>query len=434
MLGGIEDTKKILKELKSSSKSPQRLVITTPSLSGEIIGDLLLIAEKEGVTIGRATNPAEIRTSKDAGKVVDIRFEDLLRRPQNRLNFSSMQELIGNKKIIITGAGGSIGRELTMRIASFKPESLTLIDSSEYALYKIDLDIRENYPLINHLAKVADVRDEKTLDIIFRESNPDLIFHAAAMKHVTLCEENPCEAVKTNLLGTELVAKLSFKYSLDAMVLISTDKAVNPSSIMGASKRAAELALQAWDTKISNKKNTRYVTVRFGNVLGSTGSVIPLFQRQLSKGGPLTVTHPEVTRFFMTLNEAVDLVLMATSSAIKNEKLSRGAVHVLEMGRGIKIDDLAKQIIRIAGLKPKEDIKIKYTGLRRGEKMHEDLFYNTEKRLKTSSPEILIAKNSKFEKDKTIKILKEIETATKKNNVDVIFKLLFLLIPDFIKK
>ena len=186
VLGGIEDTKKILKELKSSSKSPQRLVITTPSLSGEIIGDLLLIAEKEGVTIGRATNPAEIRTSKDAGKVVDIRFEDLLRRPQNRLNFSSMQELIGNKKIIITGAGGSIGRELTMRIASFKPESLTLIDSSEYALYKIDLDIRESYPLINHLAKVADVRDEITLDIIFKESNPDLIFHAAAMKHVPL--------------------------------------------------------------------------------------------------------------------------------------------------------------------------------------------------------------------------------------------------------
>ena len=168
-------------------------------------------------------------------------------------------------------------------------------------------------------------------------------------------------------------------------------------------------------------------------MLGSTGSVIPLFQRQLSKGGPLTVTHPEVTRFFMTLNEAVDLVLMATNSAIKNKNISKGAVHVLEMGKGIKIDDLARQIIRIAGLRPKEDIKIKYTGLRKGEKMHEELFYDTEKKLETNSPEILIANNSNFDKENSIKILNEIEIATKNNNIDLIFKLLCMLIPDFIK-
>ena len=433
VLGDISDTESILKQLKSSSKNPQRLVIATPNLSGEVIGDLLLIAEKEGVTIGRAANPAEVRTNKDDEQVVDIRFEDLLRRPQNRLDFASMQQLIGNKRIIITGAGGSIGRELTMRIASFKPEKLTLIDSSEYALYKINLDIEEHYPKINHSAKVTNVRDEKSLDIIFKESKPHLVFHAAAMKHVTLCEHNPCEAIKTNLSGTELIAKLSYKYNLNAMVLISTDKAVNPSSIMGASKRAAELALQVWDTKTLNKKNTRYVTVRFGNVLGSTGSVIPLFQRQLSKGGPLTVTHPDVTRFFMTINEAVDLVLMATNSAIKNKRISKGAVHVLEMGKGIKIDDLARQIIRIAGLRPKEDIQIKYTGLRKGEKMHEELFYETEKKLETKSPEILIANNSNFDKENTAKILNEIQIATNNNNVDLILKLLCMLIPNFIK-
>ncbi|WBO57972.1 polysaccharide biosynthesis protein [Acidocella sp. MX-AZ03] len=321
-----------------------------------------------------------------------IAIEDLLNRRQVQLDRAAMADLIAGKRVMVTGAGGSIGSELCRQLAMFTPAEILLLDSSEFALWQIDLEIRELAPALPRRAVVADVRDAPHMRAIADEFLPDLVFHAAALKHVPIVEANRLEGLRTNALGTQVVADAVAAAGASLMVLISTDKAVNPSSVMGASKRLAEMYAQALDVQARrSQQGLRCVTVRFGNVLGSTGSVVPLFRRQLAQGGPLTVTDPGMQRYFMTVREAVGLVLQASAVGSGAEAIPDGGIFVLDMGEPVKIVDLARQMIRLAGLKPDEDIQIKFTGLRPGEKLFEELFHGAEQPVPTEHEGLLMA-------------------------------------------
>jgi O-antigen biosynthesis protein WbqV len=312
-----------------------------------------------------------------------------LGRAQTRLDRNAMKALVASRRVLVTGAGGTIGGELARQIAALEPASLVVLDVSEYALYRIDAELGEGWPQLPYEAVLADVRDRVALATLFARVSPELVFHAAAIKHVPIAEAFACEAVLTNVLGTQQVADLAREHGAKAMVQISTDKAVNPSNVMGATKRLAEAYCQALDREAAG--GTRFMTVRFGNVLGSTGSVVPLFQRQLEAGGPLTVTDPDMTRYFMTTHEAVELVLHASAMGLDSAG-EVGGIYVLEMGQSVRILDLARQMIRLAGLHPDEDIAIEITGIRPGEKMHEELFHDREHLVETAHEGIRLAR------------------------------------------
>jgi O-antigen biosynthesis protein WbqV len=316
-----------------------------------------------------------------------------LGRPEAKLNKGDIRNLIQGRRVLVTGAGGSIGSELVRQIAALEPSHLTLVEFSEFNLYRITMEARETFPGLEIRSLIGDVRDLARVKQIFACERPHLVFHAAAIKHVPIAEENIREALMTNVMGTRHMADCCLQSGCLAMVLISTDKAVYPSSVMGATKRLAEMYCQALDL---SSTDTRFITVRFGNVLGSTGSVVPRFQEQLAKGGPITVTHPDVTRYFMTIHEAVELVLQASSLGIRPGD-QRGKVLVLDMGEPIRIADLARQIIRLAGLRPDEDIKITYTGLRPGEKLHEELFADSEELMPSGADGVQLGKATTVE-------------------------------------
>ncbi len=292
--------------------------------------------------------------------------------------------------MLVTGAGGTIGSELARQVAALEPAELTLLDSGEYALWQIDLELGETVPELPRHPVIADVRDVDRLHAAFAAARPELVFHAAALKHVPMVEANPGEGLLTNAGGTRAVVDAAAGCGAAATVLISTDKAVNPSSLMGASKRLAEMYCQALDAQARARGGMRCVTVRFGNVLGSTGSVVPLFRRQLERGGPLTVTHPDMQRYFMTVREAVSLVLQATVVGVE-EGAPDGGIFVLDMGKPVKIVDLARQMIRLAGLRPDLDVQMQFTGLRPGEKLFEELFHGEEPPVPTAHPGLLMA-------------------------------------------
>jgi len=319
----------------------------------------------------------------------------LLGRPQVPLDRQSMARLVSGKRVLVTGAGGSIGSELARQVAALGPERLTLLDQSEYALYRIDLEVSETFPEIERKSEIADVRNAVRLNQVFTETEPHIVFHTAALKHVPMVEHNILEGVGTNVLGTINVADACRSHGIAHMVLISTDKAVNPTSVMGATKRLAECYCQARDIegRASGFDATRYVTVRFGNVLGSTGSVVPLFQRQLENGGPLTVTHPDMSRYFMTTREAVELVLQAAAlgAGETDGEVPAGNICVLDMGEPVKIIDLARQMTRLAGLRPEKDIAIEIIGPRPGEKLFEEVFHGGEPLVATECAGILLA-------------------------------------------
>ncbi|MEX2310873.1 MAG: polysaccharide biosynthesis protein, partial [Rhodospirillales bacterium] len=283
----------------------------------------------------------------------------------------------------------SIGSELTRQIARFNPASVSLIENNEFALYTIDQELEETHPELQRQAIILDVRDKQRVLDVFAGLDADIVFHAAALKHVPLVEGNPAEAVRTNISGTINVADACQQSGVMAMVQISTDKAINPTSVMGATKRAAEMYCQALDLA-GGGKGCRFVTVRFGNVLGSTGSVVPLFQRQLEKGGPLTVTHPEMTRYFMTIREAVELVLEASALGSTGAHTD-GRIFVLDMGEPVRIVDLARQMIRLSGKVPDQDVTIEFTGIRPGEKLYEEVFHDHETTVETAHAGLLLA-------------------------------------------
>jgi FlaA1/EpsC-like NDP-sugar epimerase len=420
---------KMVGKLEARGERPQKIILADPRMSGEAIQKLLEISDSLGIPLARLPKPGEVRAGlSDKRDVQPIAVEDVLGRPQNVLDRDSMRVLIENETVLVTGAGGTIGGELSRQIAGFKPRQLILLDASEFNLYQIDREMRAAYPQLPIYTILADVRDPKHIDRIFKDYKPTLTFHAAAIKHVPLSEINVEEAILTNVFGTINIAEACREHGTKAMVMISTDKAVNPTNVMGASKRLAETACQLLGEDKSG--DTQYLTVRFGNVLGSTGSVVPLFQEQLAKGGPLTVTHKDMTRYFMTVREAVELVLQAAALGTAM-KPRRECIFVLDMGKPVKILDLATQMIRLAGLKPHEDIEIVFTGLRPGEKLYEELFYLNENLAKTAHESITLA----APKQADIKLLRsgmeKLLTACRERNTEEARRLLKTLVPEF---
>ena len=324
----------------------------------------------------------------------EIKIEDLLGRAEIKINMNEIAAGLRGRTVLVTGAAGSIGSELCRQIATFGVGRLILFDSAETPMHNIRLELEARFPELEFVPVVGDVRVRERVDMVYRIYRPSVVFHAAAYKHVPLMEENPCEAVMANVVGTRNVADLAVTYSVEKMVMVSTDKAVNPTNIMGASKRLAEIYIQSLGLAIAEGKvegSTRFVTTRFGNVLGSNGSVIPRFREQIEKGGPVTVTHPEIIRYFMTIPEACRLVMEAATLGNGNE------IFVFEMGEPVKIADLARRMIELAGLKVGEDIEIEYTGLRPGEKLYEEVLSTKENTLPTSNEKIHIAKVRQYD-------------------------------------
>lgn len=376
VVGDLGELKRRL-EARTFDPKPQRLVITSDKIDGIMVGDLMDIAASGGLTVARLPRLSELQAAGNSGdiKVRPIAVEDLLGRPQVPLDRHAIDAMVRGKRVLVTGAGGTIGSELTRQIAALDPAHMTLLDSSEYHLYEIDQELRNDRPAVSRNPILGDVREVRRIETVFCEEKPEIVFHAAALKHVPMVEANPLEGILTNVMGSRVVANACRKAGVQCMVQISTDKAVNPTNVMGATKRLAESYIQAMDAEGAG---TRFVAVRFGNVLGSTGSVVPLFEKQLRRGGPLTVTHPEMTRYFMTVREAVELVLQAATTALQDATQTRGKIFVLDMGSPVKILDLANRMIRMAGYEPDQDIKIEFTGLRPGEKLFEELLHDNE--------------------------------------------------------
>ncbi len=392
IMGGIADIRSIIKRLEEDGNKPQRVILSGDYLDAQTVGTLLDVCESLGLTLARLPKLTDFREGGNAASSAlrPVAIEDILGRAQHAHDKTEMRALIAGKTVLVTGAGGTIGGELSRQVASFAPASLILLETSEYNLYQIDREVAAIAPEVIRHAVLGDVRDGSGIERHCMRFKPDVVFHAAAIKHVPLAESNVEQAILTNVFGTKSVADAAVKSGVGTVVLISTDKAVNPTNVMGAAKRLAERYCQL---SANRATTTRFVAVRFGNVLGSTGSVVPLFQQQLATGGPLTVTHPDMERFFMTVREAVELVISAAALAQEMQPAEGKAyVFVLDMGKPVKIRDLAAQMIRLAGLRPEVDIQITYTGLRPGEKLYEELFYSNEETLSTPLDGIMLAK------------------------------------------
>ncbi len=376
--------------LERRGQRPARVVLTPAISDGAVVRRLVDRSAELGLSLSRMPKIADLRIGGGA-ELQPIAITDLLGRPQAALDREAMKELISGNHVLVTGAGGTIGSELVRQIADLEPACVTLFELSEFALYDISQELAGRRPDLQVTAVLGDVRNLGHLQRVFQKRPPDLVFHAAALKHVPLVEANITEGVATNVLGTANVAEACRATGVKAMVQISTDKAVNPANVMGASKRLAESYCQALDrADQGDEGRTRFVTVRFGNVLGSSGSVVPLFEKQLREGGPLTVTHPEMERYFMTVHEAVELVLQASALGVRDSG-NEGRIFVLDMGKPVRILDLARQMARLAGLEPDSDVEIKITGLRPGEKLREELFHDTESLLPAGHPGLQLA-------------------------------------------
>ncbi|MCP5367778.1 MAG: polysaccharide biosynthesis protein [Hyphomicrobiales bacterium] len=390
----------VVERLERRGDRPQRVILTKDSLDGALVRALLDQADALGMTLARLPRLTDFRSGvSERLELRPVDVEDLLGRPQAALDRDAMRRLIAGRRVLVTGAGGSIGSELVRQVSDLEPARLMLVDNAEFNLYSIDMECAERHPDLPREARIADVRDRGRVHRLFAEFKPEIVFHAAALKHVPLVEANPLEGVRTNVVGTVNVADACVAEEVATMVLISTDKAVNPTNVMGATKRIAESYCQALDLRRvqdgvkggAKGGATHFVTVRFGNVLGSTGSVVPLFQKQLAAGGPLTVTDPQMKRYFMTTREAVELVILAATDS-GGDRDRAGTINVLDMGEPVRILDLARQMIRLAGLKPDEDVKIEIIGPRPGEKLFEEVFHGGEELVPTAHPGILLAR------------------------------------------
>ena len=440
ILGSVADAGAVLERLRAEGRLPNMLVIASPDPTGAFLTAVLAQADRFGLQVRRAPRPTALdaNTSADQARMLELKpvaIEDLLNRAQVPLDRDGMARLIQGRRVVVTGAGGTIGSELARQVAAFGPSTLILIDNGEYALWQIDLELAETHPRVPRRTIIADIRDETRIRAVFEDVRPELVFHAAALKHVPMVESNPLEGLLTNAAGTRHVADAARAVGTLAMVLISTDKAVNPTSVMGASKRLAEMYCQALDIQARvSGQGMRCITVRFGNVLGSTGSVVPLFQRQLARGGPLTVTHPDMQRYFMTVREAVGLVLQASVLRVGDVELplaGDGGIFVLDMGAPVKIVDLARQMIRLAGLRPENDVEIRFTGLRPGEKLYEELFHGKEPPIPTGYPGLLMASPRTADPAIVGRALDEIAAACRGGQARQALALLGRLIPEF---
>lgn len=393
VLGILPELPKIVEQYTQAGKAPTRIVFAeTPQRLREApFLQMVAKAESLGLSIsclpeltsplqkGRTDGTDNSPEAPQGQSLRPIQLSDLLGRSQNVLDYKAVRDEIKGRCVLVTGAGGTIGQELARQIASFGPSRVILLDSSEIALYNIDNEMNASYPDVERSAVLCSIRQRRQVMNVFKQFRPELVFHAAALKHVPIVELHPSAGIQTNVIGTKNVADAANRFGTRIMVQVSTDKAVNPIGLMGATKRLGELYCQALDLAgIGKTQSARFLTVRFGNVLGSSGSLIPLFEKQLMAGGPLTVTHPDIERFFMTVSEAVQLVLQASA---RSENVERGRIFVLDMGEPIKVLDIAHRMIRLSGGIPDKDIMIKFVGLRPGEKLYEELFNDSEQKL-----------------------------------------------------
>lgn len=376
------------------------IIIAIPTASAKETKAILDICKQTGCGLKRLPGMYQlVNGDVSISKLKDVDVNDLLGRDPITVDLDSIMGYVSDKVVMVTGGGGSIGSELCRQIASHNPKQLVIVDIYENTTYDIQQELKRNYPELDLVVLIASVRNTKRMDLIFDKYRPEIVYHAAAHKHVPLMEDSPNEAVKNNVLGTWKVVQAADKYNVKRFVMISTDKAVNPTNIMGATKRICEMIIQTYN----NRSKTEYVAVRFGNVLGSNGSVIPLFKKQIEAGGPVTVTHPDIIRYFMTIPEAVSLVLQAGAYA------KGGEIFVLDMGEPVKIVDLARNLILLSGHKPDEDIQIVFTGLRPGEKLYEEMLMKEEGMQETANKLIHIGKPIQMDEEKFLKQLEEIK-------------------------
>jgi FlaA1/EpsC-like NDP-sugar epimerase len=363
--------------------------------------------------------------------VRNVKIEDLLGREEIKISMDAIRENFKGKVVMVTGAAGSIGSELCRQLAGFGIKKLILFDNAETPMHNIRLELEEKFPNLTFVPVIGDVRQGPRVDFAFRTYRPQVVFHAAAYKHVPLMEENPCEAIRVNVHGTHTVADKCIEYDVEKMVMISTDKAVNPTNVMGCSKRIAEIYVQSLGLAIERgemKGRTKFVTTRFGNVLGSNGSVIPRFREQIEKGGPITVTHPDITRFFMTIPEACRLVMEAATFSTGTQ------IFVFDMGESVKIDDLAKRMVNLAGLKLGEDIQIVYTGLRPGEKLYEEVLSNKENTTATAHNRIYVAKVREYSYTEALAAVEEMEEHSIFVRIPEMVMKMKEFVPEFVSK
>lgn len=421
ILGKIEDIQKITKK-----KKVEEIIIAIPSTEKERLKYIFHLCQKTGIETKILPSTYEVLHSWKTGKawyqpVREIQMEDLLKRKPVLIDFKEIKEFFSEKTILITGAGGSIGKEICKQIAEINPNKIILLDNCEFFLYNIEKELKENYPSLNIQPIIGDIRGRQKMADVFYENRIDIVFHSAAYKHVPLMESNIKEAIKNNVFGTYNVLRAAKRHGVKDFVLISTDKAVNPTSIMGVTKRITEKILQIFQNGMECKN------VRFGNVMGSRGSVIPLFEQQIKKGGPITITHPEMTRFFMTISEAAQLVIQA---AVLGEN---GDLMMLDMGDQYKIKDIVDEMIKFYGLIPNKDIKIKYTGMRPGEKLKEEIVIDSKNLKKTENKRIFIDKSQKEDINKLKEQLSEMLFLLKNGSDEDIIKLIKKIVPEYKK-
>ena len=386
------------------------IIVAMPSTNRKELAEVLNVCKETKCRLKRVPGYYQILNGDvHLSDLKDVEVQDLLGRDQIEVNLSEIMGYVKDKVVMVTGGGGSIGSELCRQIAASNPKQLIIVDIYENNAYDIQLELKDKYPHLNLETLIASVRNTDKVNRLFEQYHPDIVYHAAAHKHVPLMEDSPCEAVKNNVFGTLNVVRAADKYGTKRFILISTDKAVNPTNVMGATKRMCEMIVQSYN----KKSNTEYVAVRFGNVLGSNGSVIPLFKKQIKAGGPVTVTHPDIIRYFMTIPEAVSLVLQAGAYA------KGGEIFVLDMGEPVKIDDMARNLIKLSGYEPDIDIKIEYTGLRPGEKLFEELLMKEEGMQDTPNKLIHIGKPIELDEDKFFHQLEHLKEVAYQDSTDI---------------
>lgn len=417
VVGGTDEIPSIVRDMDI-----ELVILAIPSADKKVLRHLVQLCREVDVPCQTLPSVLEMKGMEvEAGRLRPVTVDDLLGRETVHLDLDAIAGYLAGKTVLVTGGGGSIGSELCRQIAALEPGRLIIYDNGEFNLYSIDHELRKEYPYLQLETVLGDVKNQERVNWVFASFRPDVVFHAAAYKHVPMVEWNPAEGVSNNVFGTQCVADAADRFQADRFVLVSTDKAVNPANIMGVTKRIAELYCQ----NLNDRSTVKFITTRFGNVLGSAGSVVPLFQKQIENGGPVTVTHPEITRYFMTIPESVSLILQAGAMG------EGGEIFVLDMGEPVLIRHLAEQMITLSGLVPGKDIEIVYTGLRPGEKLYEEIFHESENLKSTGHPKLLLARSRQVDWEWLRQEFARLRQAAVSRDVDKLKEYLQNIVPEY---